>query len=196
MFYKFWRIFFRFLFSIFRCWEVEGLENFPRKGPVIVVANHMSYWDPVLIGCALPRRIYFMAKKELFAYPVFGRALRMLGAFPVDRGQPDRFAIKRAFTILKNGDVLGIFPEGRRNKTGKLLAPSMGAAYIAVRTSAQVCPVALVSKKRILKMNIFRKFCVRIGVPAVFECHEKNELQAVSQQMMEKIQELIDLRPI
>ena len=72
MFYNFCRSLFRFFFTVFCHWKVKGLENIPDKGPVLIIANHISYWDPVVVACAMSRKVQFMAKAELFNYPVFG----------------------------------------------------------------------------------------------------------------------------
>ncbi|MDH7576298.1 MAG: lysophospholipid acyltransferase family protein [Bacillota bacterium] len=192
MFYKFVRTLFRFLFTLFCRWEIQGLEHFPAAGPVIVIANHVSYWDPIVVGSALPRQVYFMAKRELYSYPVFGFVLKLLGAFPVNRQRPDRAAVKRALTHLEKGEVVGIFPEGTRSKTGELLSPFTGAAFFALRTGALVCPVALIGTTRIFCHGFFRKFQVRIGPVIQFNRQERRELELVARKMMEKIQELLD----
>lgn len=194
MFYRFWRTLFRFLFAFICRWQITGLKNFPAKGPVIVIANHVSYWDPIVVGSALPRQVHFMAKKELFSYPVFGCILRLLGAFPVSRGRPDRAAIKRALAHLKKGEVIGVFPEGTRSKTGELLPPFTGTAYIALRAGAPVCPVALIGTQHIFYRGFFRKFQVRIGPVIHFGQAENQDLETVANKMMEKIQELLDFR--
>jgi len=190
MFYWFARGLFRFLFAVFCRWEIEGLENLPERGPVIVVANHVSYWDPIAVGSALPRHVFFMAKKELFSYPVLGHILRWLGAFPVNRGRPDRAALKRAFTLLKDGEVLGIFPEGTRSKTGEMLTPYNGAAYLALQAGVPVCPVGLIGTKKIFYRGLFRKFKVRVGAPILFEKTGKEGLLTAAELMMERIKEL------
>lgn len=194
MFYRFARSLFRFLFIVFCRWDVEGLENFPLEGPLIVVANHVSYWDPIALGCALPRQVCFMAKKELFSYPIFGRILKWLGAFPVNRGKPDRSALRRALSILKEGKVLGIFPEGRRSRTGRLLPPYEGAVYLALRTGAPVCPVGLIGTDRVFYRGMFRKFKVRIGSPIFLQQLYREDLQGAAELVMERIRELTEVK--
>ncbi|HAA89483.1 MAG: 1-acyl-sn-glycerol-3-phosphate acyltransferase PlsC [Thermoanaerobacterales bacterium 50_218] len=192
MLYRIGQALFRFLFACFCRWEVIGLENFPMEGPVIVVANHVSYWDPIVVGSALPRQVHFMAKKELFFYPVLGFLIRRLGAFPVDRRRADRSAIKKGLEILKNGRVLGIFPEGTRSKTGEILAPYSGAAYFAVKTGAPVCPVALEGTRKIFSLGFFRKVRVKIGPVIRFDRSFDGDLESGSQKIMEKIRQLLD----
>lgn len=110
---------------------------------MILVANHVSYLDPPALGVACPRRVYFMAKEELFHIPLFGHLLHGLGAFPVKRGVPDRRAVKRALAILAAQQVLGIFPEGTRSKSGELGPAEEGAAVLALRTGACLIPAGI-----------------------------------------------------
>lgn len=164
----------------------------PAEGPVIVVANHISYWDPVLIAAALPRRIFFMAKKELFSIPVLGFFLKSWGMFPVDRFHLNRDSIKRTLELLKQGQVIGIFPEGTRSKTGSLLPPNTGAAYFAVKTGVPVCPAGVIKVEGATSWGIFRKMALRIGPCTSFEGSKKQDLKIIAGQMMGKIQELIE----
>ncbi len=192
--YRICRALLRFLvISIWR-WDIEGLENIPADGPVIIVANHISYWDPVLIGVALTRRVFFMGKKELFAIPVLGFLLKSWGVFPVDRAHPDRGAIRRALDLLRSGQIIGIFPEGTRSKTGALLPPSTGAAYFAIRTGAPVCPAAIIEVKGRTSWGLFRRLSLRLGPMMSFAGNNKEQADEAAGCMMFKIQELIDLQ--
>ena len=130
----------RVLFSV----KVEGAEHLPLKGPVVLCSNHISWWDPVIVAITIPRPIHFMAKVELFRYPIFGPLLRHIHAFPVERGKPDLSAIRDSIAVLKDGKVLGIFPEGTRQR-GKDTLGEMhsGAALVALKTDAPVVPVAI-----------------------------------------------------
>jgi len=124
--------------------RVEGAERVPEQGPVVLCANHISWWDPVIVAITTRRPVHFMAKTELFRYPLFGSLLRMIHAFPVDRGKPDLSAIRDSISVLKSGNVLGVFPEGTRQR-GKDALGEMhpGAALVALRTHAPVIPVAI-----------------------------------------------------
>ena len=127
-------------------WEVHGLDHLPRSGPAILACNHVSYIDPPLIGALVPRHVYFMAKDEVFAVPLLGAFLRAIGTFPVRRDRPDVAAVRRALRVLERGDVLGIFPEGTRNRTSDLRTPQefrAGVGWLAIRTGAPVLPVAI-----------------------------------------------------
>ncbi|MBM7581339.1 1-acyl-sn-glycerol-3-phosphate acyltransferase [Caldicoprobacter guelmensis] len=164
LFYKFARAIVRpLMFLLFRP-RVEGLENFPMEGKTIVYSNHISLLDPVLIGCVLPRQVFFMAKMELFKIPVLRTIIRQLGAFPVKRGSADLSAIKHSLQVLNDGKVFGIFPEGTRSKTGFLQSFSHGIASIAHKSRAKVLPIAIVGQYR-----LFRPITVRIGRPLNFE---------------------------
>ena len=113
--YKIIRAVLNFIFFVIFRLHVEGRENVPPKGAIIVAPNHKSDWDPPLIGVAFDTRIiHYMAKEELFKNPIFGWIIRQFGTFPVKRGAVDRTAIRQAIRELKAGNPLGIFPEGTR----------------------------------------------------------------------------------
>lgn len=127
-------------------WEIEGLDNLPAEGPAILASNHVSYLDPPLIGALVKRPVYFMAKDEVFQVPLLGSFLRSIGTFPVRRGRPDVRAVRHALRILERGEILGIFPEGTRNRTGDLRAVQpfrAGIGWLAIRSRAPVIPIAI-----------------------------------------------------
>lgn len=154
--------------------QVEGLENFPEEGAVIVYSNHKSWWDPVVVGCVLKRPIFFMAKKELFKIPVFGYILKSLNAFPVNRGAPDRKAIKRALEVLEGEKVLGIFPEGTRSKDGILKEPEPGIGLLATKVKdVALVPIAIKGQYK-----FFSSIFVKIGKPFKLTIDEKEKLSS------------------
>jgi len=126
---------------IFTGLTVYGLENVPRAGPAVVACNHVSSWDPPVVGVAINRKLEFMAKKELFEKPFLAAVMRGLRAFPVDRERNDIGAIKEALRRLEAGRVIGIFIQGTRN-AGDAAALD-GAAYLAQRSAAVVVPTAI-----------------------------------------------------
>ncbi|MDY6053993.1 MAG: lysophospholipid acyltransferase family protein, partial [Anaerovibrio sp.] len=101
MFYKILKVIFRFTFNLLFSPKVIGAENVPKEGAMIMAANHMSNWDPPILGTYLPRTVGYMAKEELFKPAIAGAIIKSLNAFPVKRGASDRGAIKMALNILK-----------------------------------------------------------------------------------------------
>ncbi len=124
--------------------------DIPRSGGCLLVANHVSYLDPPLVGAAISRSIYFMAKQELFEIPVMGSIIAGTGAFPVKRGTADRGALKRARALLHDGNVVCIFPEGRRSLDGTLQSAEAGAALVAAQSNVPVVPLGLIGTAAVL----------------------------------------------
>ena len=116
-----------------------GKRNVPMTGPLIVACNHISNLDPPLLGACCPRRISYMAKRELFEIPVLGPLITAVGAYPVDREGSSRAAIKRSVEILRAGGCVGIFPEGGRTVHGDKEART-GVALLASLAKAPVTP--------------------------------------------------------
>ena len=133
----------RFAFRLLSRVEIVGLENVPRQGQVIVIGNHTSYLDPLLVGAFIPRRIVFMSKKENLSNPIARFVVYSYGVFPVDRGNVDRAAINRTGEVLEAGGALGMFPEGTRSKTGALHRAKAGTTLVALRHNAPILPVAI-----------------------------------------------------
>lgn len=157
---------------IFRI-SVVDRRNEPESGGYVVVANHVSATDPIIISCAFRKhQIHFMAKKELFGIPLFGRFIRMLGAFPIDRGGSDVGAIKNAVGIVEDGCCLGVFPQGHRypGQDPRSTRVKNGAALIASRAGAPIVPVYIWHKGN--KGGFFRKTYVIIGELIPFESFE------------------------
>jgi 1-acyl-sn-glycerol-3-phosphate acyltransferase len=159
-FYRFARALARAYFAIFLPLRARGTENIPESGAVILCGNHISMLDPVTIGVIAKRSICFMAKKELFAIKPFAAVLKRLNAFSVDRKNTDMAAMRTAMAILRRGDVLGIFPEGSREKPGVEPKLETGVGLIAMRSNAAVVPVRIVGPYR-----LFRRTGVAFGAP-------------------------------
>jgi len=131
----------RLLFPLLVDIRVFGRGHIPRTGPVLLVSNHLSYADPLLLSALCPRRIFFLAKSELFEQSrLFAWLIRRLGSVPIRRDGHAGSAIRRAERILDEGKVVGIFPEGGITTPGELKA---GVALIAARTGATIVPVRL-----------------------------------------------------
>ncbi len=153
-----------FVFFVCLGLKVEGRENIPDKGAIIVAPNHKSYWDPPVIGTAVNNRvIHYMAKEELFKNPIFGWVIRQFGTFPVKRGTVDRAAVRQAVRELKTGNPLGIFPEGTRIKREGLGRFHSGMASLALMTGTPVVPVAVIGTMELPKKN--GPLAVLIGKP-------------------------------
>lgn len=133
---------------VFQGWRVEGELHAVPEGPFILAANHMGIIDPWLVGCITERPVYFMAKEELFRIPVLRQWLRLVGSFPVRRGEGDREAIRIALDLLSRGEIVGIFVEGTRNPEGRPLPIQHGAAMLAVRAGVPILPVAMTRDAR------------------------------------------------
>jgi len=119
-----------------------GREHIPAGG-VILAANHRSFLDPFVIGCCLPRPIYFVAKRELFKNPIVGWFLNCMGAFPVKRGESDEESVATALALLERGQAVVIFPEGTRIRSGSLAEPKRGVGRLALQSGAPVVPIAI-----------------------------------------------------
>ncbi|MFD0586881.1 lysophospholipid acyltransferase family protein [Paenibacillus sp. GCM10027627] len=176
------RVLYRLLFRL----EARGVHHIPAEGPVILASNHISNFDPPTIGVLVPRKVHFMAKEELFKIPVLGMLIRSFGAFPVKRGGVSKDAIKSAITLLKSGEVMGIFPEGSRSNAG---AAKKGAAMIAFRSGATIVPVAIVGSYK-----LFRKTLVCYGEPIILseiiDESSPDVLEQVTEIVMSRINEL------
>jgi len=127
-----------------------GREHIPAEGPVILAANHRSFFDPFVIGTMTRRPVYYVAKKELFGYSrVLSWLLSALGAFPVDRGHGDQETIDTAKLILGRGEIVLMFPEGTRTRPGSLGRPRRGVGRLALETGAPVVPIAVIGTEDI-----------------------------------------------
>ena len=115
----------------------------PLEGPLLVVSNHLSNADPILLEAVFPRPLFFMGKAELFDIPPFRWILHRFGGFPVERGTADRAALRHANAVLGQGIALGIYPEGGRSRTGALVRGLPGVGLIALQSQAPVLPVAM-----------------------------------------------------
>jgi 1-acyl-sn-glycerol-3-phosphate acyltransferase len=186
--------------------RVEGLADLPKSGPLIVVANHMSNADPPLVvgwlTPALGRPMHILAKEALFVGPV-GALLRSQGVTPVRAGGSDIEAFRAARSVLERGEVLCIFPEGTRSRTGALQAAKPGVAMLAARADAQILPVGITGSDRFLgpgrRVPRFRsQIVIRVGRPFRLSVDPAQTrrvgLQAATDEIMRRIAALVDER--
>jgi 1-acyl-sn-glycerol-3-phosphate acyltransferase len=169
--------------------NVKGIENFPMTGGVLICANHIDALDPPVVGITAPRDVNFMAKEELFNLPVLKGLLPKLHAFPVKRGMSDREALRRAISLLKDGEVMGLFPEGTRSKTGELGKGFSGAGFFALKGEAHVVPCAIIGPYK-----LFTRVQVVYGPPIDMTPYRERKASAeeVTGVIMENIQNLIN----
>ena len=190
--------------AVFR-FRVQGAEHEPPTGPLVIVSNHASDLDPLVVGAALRRRVYFMAKVELFRSPLVRWWVTACGAFPVRRGEADRQAWRTARTILERGGALVMFPEGTRGASARDLRPAEpGAALLALRTGATILPLAIAGTDAVLPRGAHRlsraAVTVRVGPPIhpngaprepVRSAVDRGEIDAVGRRFMQVIADLL-----
>ena len=130
------------LLRIFGDWEVNGKENVPRKGALIIVANHISDIDAGILNASIPRRVEFMAKADLFQKPIISQFFRAYGAFPINESGKEFYSINHSLHILNRNGAIGIFPEGAKNPTA-LGQAMLGSAMISIMSGAPILPVGI-----------------------------------------------------
>lgn len=181
---------------LFFPYEVHGKENIKKLSEgYILCSNHLSGWDPIFFLAIHPDPIHFMAKSELFKNKLLAALLSKLGVFPVKRGKGDKDAINHALELSLSGEVLGIFVEGTRSKTGNFLRPRSGAALLASKTNSDVLPVCITGTSSDNKVRIFRKTIISYGNPLKFEevfaeNESRSAIKESTNMIMDSIKEL------
>ncbi|GAC1465893.1 MAG: lysophospholipid acyltransferase family protein [Ktedonobacteraceae bacterium] len=176
--------------------HLRGRYNLPKKGPYIIAANHLSWADIPLIPAYVPGKTVYMAKEESF-YEKTGWLVRLLGAFPVKRGEGDRQAIRAADEQLKRKKVFIIFPEGTRSKTRTMARAHAGLGMIALRSGAPVIPVAIWGSE-----DALRKFGANVtisyGKPMVLKPKgakiTREDIQSATDEVMLQIASMLPAR--
>jgi 1-acyl-sn-glycerol-3-phosphate acyltransferase len=170
----------------------RGVDHVPARGPVVIACNHISNWDPVLVGTACRRELHFLAKEELFRNRLFGGLIRAVNAIPVRRGALDRRALAAALDVLRRGGVLLMFPEGTRSRSGELGEARPGVGYVASAGRAVVVPAAVAGSHQLA-----RAFARRRRVRVVFgepfdagEADSREGYEALTERIMGAIREL------
>jgi 1-acyl-sn-glycerol-3-phosphate acyltransferase len=194
--YRAIRIFFWLVFHSIWPLKVVGTENVPRQGAAIIVCNHLSLVDPFVVGFGANRLVNFMGKEELFRVPVLGFLIRKVGAFPVDRARRDPASMRVAFSVLKGGELLGMFPEGTRSTTGQMLEMRAGAVRLASRTRTPIIPAAVIRTNHALPPGKFirpARIGIHFGEPfELTELYEKPKDEELIERALALLKERIE----
>lgn len=182
----------------------EGLEHVPRDGAFVLVSNHISLLDPLIIGSAAGqltgRLIHFMAKQELRGWPLIGWLATQAGVYFVRRGEGDRAAQRLSLELLSRGEPIAVFPEGTRSRNGVLGEPRDGAALLAMRTGVPLLPVSIVGSNRLFRKGARlprrSRVTVRVGEPFMLSRQssgriDRAELAAGTDRIMRAIAALL-----
>lgn len=178
-------------------YRVSGRECVPLSGPLLVVSNHLSWYDPFLLAVVFPRRLWFYTKVEVFAWPLVGWLARVTGQIPVQRGAADRLALERALAALREGKALVIFPEGTVERQEQMIAAHTGVAMLALRSGAMLLPVAHTGTRRVLRFHggWLPRVTVHIGEPYTPVLPQgmarKAGLQVITDDIMQRIAEMM-----
>lgn len=200
MFYNFCKflsmLIFRFWYSI----EYTGLENIPNGGGYMLISNHRSNIDPIILAGKVKEPICYMGKAELFKNPITAFIFRKVNAFPVERGKGDTSAIDTSVEIISNRKILGIFPEGTRSKDGVPLRPKSGAALIAKLSYADVLPCSIYySNKGKFRSKIYVSYGKLIlNEELGFNSTEQSprEIKFATKLMFSKVLELLEVSTV
>ena len=148
--------------------RVYGSERVPEDGGLVVAANHFSWIDPPALGAASPRTLYYMAKIEAHRVPGLGQLMRTFGAFAVRRGESDREAVRTMREIVREGNALGMFAEGTRQRAGVPGPVQPGAAMVAINEDVPIVPAAIHGSHE-WRLGNFKPVSVAWGEPMVFD---------------------------
>lgn len=168
-----------------------GRANVPAEGGVLIVCNHQSFLDPMLIGMALPRPVEFLARKSLFKNPFFGWLIRSVHALPIEREGRDVHAIKDAIRRLREGHVMLLFPEGTRTRDGSIGPMRAGLSTIVVRSQCAVVPTviqgAFEAWPRTQRLFRMRPIKVAFGKPIA----PSDDMAGLSDEIKRRMDELV-----
>ena len=185
--------------------RISGQEQTPTSGALLIISNHLGNLDPIIIGTKLPRRLYILAKVELFSWPLIGWLARKADVIPIRRGQSDRDALRRVLEHLEAGQAVLLYPEGTYPKGATpigLIKAQPGAAMLALRSRATILPIGIsgseyVWTKRGLPRNLVRRWPVEVKVGEPYRPNlppgvsQKQALALVSEEMMQRIAALL-----
>jgi len=188
------RYFLALKLMVFICWvcgcKINGRENIPKDSRIVIVANHASLCDPILVGIAFPYQIYFLAKAEFSKISFLRILLNAFGVIFIKRGEPDITALRKAVAVSKEGKAVGLFPEGRRYAEDGLTDFKQGAVFIAQRTDAAILPVGLINAKHLFKFWR-RNVTVNIGKPICIDYTDTDGAKLQLRDIMDKYTPMI-----
>ncbi|MDD5190980.1 MAG: lysophospholipid acyltransferase family protein [Dehalococcoidales bacterium] len=185
----------RLFYLIFTRWDVKGRDSVPRTGPLLVVANHITFAEPSVIRLLLPRESRFATKEGFFKNKALAAIMYAYGAFPVHQGTVDRAGIHRMESYLAQGLAVCIFPEGTRSRNAELLPAFNGTAMIAHRTGAPILPIGIWGTEQLKKpFWFFKRPVIHVRFGETFTLpkeHGKAQRETATQLIMSKIAELL-----
>jgi 1-acyl-sn-glycerol-3-phosphate acyltransferase len=191
----------RLLLNIPFSWKVEGRENIPLTGPLILITNHVHLLDPFFLLFSSPRWINFMAKEELFRSPFLRPWLRWAGSVSISRRgkvSDKQKMLRSSRDVLGNGLILGMFPEGGRSRDGKLRKGKPGSAVIASKTNVPILPIGIAGTDKIKGISWLWKrphIVINIGKPFKLPPNDskmsKSQMQLLTTQLMKEIAALL-----
>lgn len=180
--------------------HVDGLERIPSQGAAILAANHRSWLDALVVAIMADRPVHMVAKESLFRIPIIGFILRRAYVLEARRDGTDYVVLRRALQALKEGHLVGLFPEGTRSRTGELLEPRGGVALLALHSAAPVLPVAVRGTEQVYERGWFwhpRPVHVAVGEPVYLGRRTgrlaRQELTEASGRIMGAISSLLEV---
>lgn len=173
-------------------YNARGSERIPADGPVIVASNHISFWDPIMVGLGCHREASFMAKEELFRNPLLARLIRAYNAIPVKRGGFGSHGLGAALDVLGAGGLLLVFPQGTRRRDGRLGDARPGIGYLAVRSGASIVPAYISGSDELTRSFLTRRpVTVAYGDPVRPRREDSKEArQSIADEVMNGIRAL------
>lgn len=196
--YPFFKVICQGFFKLISDLKISGQDHIPQKGPFVLVANHQSLLDPLVLIACIPRKITFLAASYIFKIPLVGHIVRAGGALPVNSNQGSIKSAKHCLSRLFKGEVIGLFPEGGVSLDGRLKPFMPGWAYLALKTGVPALPVALTGTGKVLPVGTYiprrGRISVNIGEPVPVEKKLKirrQDLEELNQKITRTISSLM-----